>query len=295
MAGRIATIFTRVRDSLSDANAERWDNDRILRLIDEAQKDLAFHARLLRTKVRIAMVADTATYSLPSEAFLISRVIATDAPATAATTKADYGKVPIISHDQMDEIEDYWEADVGDGIEHVIFDKLQPGHIKVHPIPETGDIASSHLFSSVYGVLVSSSNDILTADFGLVTDIADTETLVTEYEGVFGIVTEMTSPAASVIVYYYRRPLTLDTYASIDVPIIDGGQSLEIDEIFDKAIKHYVVGMALRDDKDTQNRLVGNEELAFYERELKKAHGLSSKNSTQTGQRTTDYNDGFRS
>ena len=50
---RIANILTRVRDSLSDPSKDRWTDERLLRLIDEAQKDLAKKSLLLRTKIGV--------------------------------------------------------------------------------------------------------------------------------------------------------------------------------------------------------------------------------------------------
>ena len=38
---RIEEILVRVRDTLSDPNKERWSDERLLRLMDEAQKDVA--------------------------------------------------------------------------------------------------------------------------------------------------------------------------------------------------------------------------------------------------------------
>jgi len=66
--GRIADILTRVRDSLSDPDADRWSDARLLRLIDEAQKDIATKNKLLRTTVNIQLFIDKNIYDLPSEA-----------------------------------------------------------------------------------------------------------------------------------------------------------------------------------------------------------------------------------
>ena len=55
--------------------------------------------------------------------------------------------------------------------------------------------------------------------------------------------------------------------------------------------------MALRDDQDTQNRQVGNEELEFYSRELGLAAQLSSTDNVKASKqspKTLKYNDGFQ-
>jgi hypothetical protein len=136
--------------------------------------------------------------------------------------------------------------------------------------------------------LTDSTGDIVDT-FGVVTDITTSATLTTEMNSVFGVVVDMASKVTSLVVYYNHRPMTLDNYSLIDVD-----QTLEIDEVFDKAIKHYVIGMALRDDKDTQNRQVGNEELGFYAAEIGRATVSSSLDFTTAEKQTVNYNNGFK-
>lgn len=289
--GRITALMLRIRDSLSDSGV-RWSDDRLLRLIDEAQKDIAFHSKLLRTKVDVPIIADTAEYELPSGAFAITRVISSGAASTTTTPSTDTGDmnrqvIPITSHAQMDMKDPSWENTVGDGIEYIVFDKQNPRWLKVYPIPDATDAISSYITDSSLGVLTDSTGDTVDA-FGVTTDLTTSATLTTSFSSDFGVVTDMASLITSLIVYYQHIPATLDDYAQIDVE-----QVLEIDEIFDKALKHYVIGMALRDDKDTQNRKVGNEELQFYAIEVERATKSSSNDFVSTKKQHIGYNNGF--
>lgn len=286
MAGRIATLILRIRDSLSDHEADRWSNDRIIRLIDEAQTDIVIKAKLLRAKVEIPIIADISTYSLPSKATTLTRVITTSAAPTTDETQ-DRSKIPIVSHDQMDSLDSTWETRVGDGIERIVFDKLNKGQFKVYPIPSIGDTVSAYVFTADEGVITDVTEDTVDA-FGVTTDLTTTATLTTEFSSDFGVVTDMSSAITSILVYYLRRPTPITDYAEIDA-----SQHLEISLEYDKAIKHYVVGMALRDDKDTQNRTMGNEELLLYVGELKIAAGDSGIDFTAAPQREAKYNTGF--
>lgn len=285
--GRIATLMLRIRDSLSDPNANRWSNDRLLRLIDEAQKVTARKAKLLRSRAEVAVISEIATYDLPSEASILTRVLASDAPSTATDTEISRQSVRLKSHQQMDEIDPDWESQTGDGIEYIVFDKLNPQQFKVYPIPIDSDSVSEHTFTSDYGELTDSTGDTVDP-YGVVTDLTTTDILVTTFTSDLGIVTDMSSLITSLVVYYLHRPPTLDDYTKIDVE-----QPLVISEDWDNALKHYVVGMCLRDDKDTQNRTVGNEELGFYVDELTEAMGDSSKDFTSSTQHEPVYTPGI--
>lgn len=283
--GRIAKILLRVRDSLSDPNAKRWSNDRLLRLIDEAQVDIATKAKLLRTTANVAVTADKAIYDLPSDAIDVTRCVKAIPLTTGEQEKI---KLLIKSHADMDEIDPFWETETGTEIEFIVFDKLSPNQIKVYPISTIDDDISTYLFPTDFGVTTDSTGDVVNPDFGVVTDITTTATFTKSFNSDFGVLTDMDSVVASLIIYYNKRPATIDDYS-----LIDTGQVLEVDEVFDKAIKHYVVGMCLRDDKDTQNRQMGSEELLLYTEEVKFAKGLSASDRMRDTRAPSSYITGF--
>jgi len=290
--GRITDILTRCRDSLSDLTKQRWSDDRLLRLIDEGQKDIVMKARLLRSKVEIAVRTDVNVYDIPEEAFQITRCIASDVPSTDGDTDIDRFILPVKTHSQMDMLDPGWETRVGNGIEYIIFDKLNPREIKIYPIPEDQDTVSEHTFLSSLGVLVESTGgdgaeDVISTDFGVVSDITTNAILTASFNSDFGVITDMDSILASLVVYYMKRPATVDGDGVLDVDIL-----LEIDPIFDKALKHYVTGHAFRDDQDTQNKEMGNEEIGLYAIELEEAISQSSKDFTDGHDLNSDYRNG---
>lgn len=327
---RIDDILLRVRDTLADPLGDRWPTDRLLRLVDEAQKDICRRAKLLRTKVDIPVYEGQATYTLPNNLLLLDRVL--------FNTKA----LPLIDHVKMDEKDLGWETDIGN-VSAVIFDKQNRSTIKLYPIPvvdttageyefvpavwledieynldnygiitqgEIGDVVDSDygitsdidslyyvyvppncscdnlmlieddissdfgLVSEIltlekdfvandssYGVTVSIDNYAIDYDFGVLATIKDEDFSYENFNSDFGILTSWTVSNSLLTIYYLKKPNT----------ITDVTDELEIDDIFDNAIKYYVTGKALRDDMDTQNRIVGNEELNFYTRELQEA------------------------
>ena len=326
---RIDNILLRVRDTLSDPDGERWSDGRLLRLIDDAQKAIALQANLLRTSSEVNLVRGQAVYDLPADAHRIIRVV--DAQ----------GKIPTKSHQWADtHFGADWAKHYGDGVKAIIYDKLDPGLIKVYPKPLEGilkaELANLYGFvseyadyevPSLYGVLTDVIDGLTTVvtngSYGLVGDVivepvdligipGPTEFtsshgciveiddydldqfngIVVEVEDevndtidlygtvvfmnvvtggsqndAFGLVASLeclnslSSQERTLEVYYYRRPSEIRLHKD----------KLAIDKVFDSAIKFYVCGMALRDDRDTQNRIVGNEELQFFNFEMKEA------------------------
>ena len=72
---RIENIILRVRDTLADHNGDRWPTDRLIRLIDEAQKDICRKAKLLRKKATLSVYDNQGTYKLPDDAMLLDRIL----------------------------------------------------------------------------------------------------------------------------------------------------------------------------------------------------------------------------
>lgn len=106
-----------------------------------------------------------------------------------------------------------------------------------------------------YGIVTSISGYSPDNNYGIVTGLNDEFTMYS----IYGVTTSIYNVEDYLTVYFCKKPDTIDS-------IYD---DLEIDSMFDSAIKYYITGKALRDDMDTQNRTVGSEELAFYDRELK--------------------------
>ena len=357
---RISKILVRVRDSLSDPNGDRWSDDRLLRLLDDAQRDIAIKAKLIRKFRTIPLVQGQALYDLHSEVYALQRVT--------------YGSevLPLKTRDYMDRhVDSDWETDTGSP-EYIIYDKTNLGQIQVYPIPDSSLGGGAYEFtaglsrewngadfSSHYGVVADSGTlgDSFSSVFGVTTDIdyltvtledgtfvCDTTTdaelssvygLVTDLDdglyiyydrsgGLYGVVTDVsdmtlsseygvladielfTDAEANVFLNgsdpeningTYGVTTSLDAdgaalryhylYDTDEVSSVD--DTLAIDSVFDIALKYYVVGMALRDDMDTQNRSLAQEYLALYERELQEATRVSERDFTQTTQYKIDY------
>lgn len=274
--GRIASILTRVRDSLADPNADRWSDARLLRLIDEAQVHIAVRNNLLRTKATFGVTADKAVYSLPADAARLTRAVLIDG-----------SRLPIKSHADMDLIDPTWEITTGSTVEYLVFDKLNPGEFKLYPIPTVTPMLEGFTFSSNYGAIVTIEDDIIINNYGALADITDTATLTSDFNTPYGLVADIGTLEVSIIIYFNRRPVEINAIDTVE-------SYLEIHDIYDKALKHYAIGMAWRDDQDTQNRQLGKEELSFYIEEFKESKDNSASDNLAKSLKHTTYNDGFR-
>ena len=268
---RISNILLRARDTLADPNGDRWSDDRLLRLLDEAQKDICRRAKLLRTSADVYIFANVATIDLPEDLLLLDRVL----------FKGDF--VPLASHLEMDKISNNWETDTGTIVSKIIYDKQSRHKIKVYPILTDVDV-ETYINTSEYGFLTDISGLTNDSEYGVLTEL--TQGGVTEiFNTPYGITTEIVEASTVLTVYYLKKPTEINSVTL---------STLEIDDIFDSALKYFIVGKALRDDMDTQNRVVGNEELGFYDRELKEAIKDDSMDFTRANtQYTVQYQGGI--
>ena len=268
MSTRIEDILVRVRDSLSDEDKSRWTDARLLRLIDECQKKIATKAQLLRRKAYVSAIAGVSEYILPSDAFLLTRVV------------NQYGKeITIKSHDEMDDLKGAWEFDTGSQIEYIVFDKQEPGRIKTYPILTS--VEGGEIFTVPdLGVLTAVEGDTINYDFGVTVDVSHTGTETVQFTSIYGVVIGMAEVEEVFAVYYRGKPAEVNATSDL----------LEIDDKWDAAIKHYVLGMALHDNQDTQNRMVSRDELDLYGLEFADAKRVSSKDHVSSSVYRTSYN-----
>ena len=120
---------------------------------------------------------------------------------------------------------------------------------------------TSNTYFEGYGLIVSIDGYTMTTDYGVMVDFSssdiDTNNFINvdaDVDGVYGLVVDVIESDledVTIYLYYNKRPAKITSLSD----------TIETDPYYDIAMKHYIVGMALRDDKDTQNRAVGNEEL----------------------------------
>jgi hypothetical protein len=229
---KVSKLINDIRDTLNDPSSDRWDNDRLIRGINEACRAINDKANILRAKGSFSIVTGVSTYSLPSDVQELTRCV--------------YGErsIDFKAHYEMDLISPTWETDIGDDIQYIVYDKLNMGQLKTYPI-------------------IASSIDSISSEYGVITELTDMT-----LSNPFGVLTDIYEPKEDLIIYYIKKPNEVEAL----------NDKMPLSDSWDKAIKHYVCGITLRDDKDTQNRQFGNEELQLYMLELQDAKKESSLN-----------------
>ena len=278
---RVTDILTRARDTLADPNKERWSDDRLLRLLDEAQKDFARQSRLLKGYANIPLIQYTATYALPEDCWLI--------------TRAHYAErnLQLVSHEAMDARDPGWYTRTGPYVEALVFDKRNEQEVRCYPIPDDSIVTSSYTFvqegepeysgAGRFGVVTALDDYTFSSAFGTVTSLFDPTITTESFNSPYGVVTDISETVGNIAIFYIRDPRSLLLLSD----------SLEISSRWDVALKHYVIGHAFLDDLDTQYQQRGATALQLYDRELALARATSVHDSTAAQIFESSYNGGF--
>ena len=295
---RVEEILRRARFVLADVQEQRWSTDRLLTLIDEAQKDIARHTRLLNGTVQIPLYKYVSEYKLPGDLYLIQRASIDGCP------------LPFVSYDKMDEyvrkqainsysyyryypyqatcsnFGDYkycWEAMYGKEIEAVLYDKRNQQEIRVFPIPAEHGTDDLVPFDQLEGVLTTLTNAEMDSPFGIATDVTGDVDPVEESD--VGEVTGLTQLNQVMKLWYIRDP----------ADVVDTDSELEIPTMYDTAIRYFVIAQAFYDDNDAGFQAKGNNFISLYERELGLAKDFTvSDGITNPSVHTTTYRGPFQ-
>lgn len=131
---RVQKILQLVRDSVADPNEQRWTDGRLIRILNEGQKDIARQTRILKGEVGITMVTGQPVYDLPDDLWLVTRI--------AFNNKV----LPLESFDEMDDKNLCWYTDTGNRIEAMVYDKRDLHKIRAYPIPDDTIANTPYIF-----------------------------------------------------------------------------------------------------------------------------------------------------
>ena len=276
----ITDILTRARDSLADPLEQRWSNDRLLRLLDEGQKDFARHTEILKGFSTITLVPGTQLYTLPKECWRV--------------TRAHYASInlPLYSFEHMDSVDMSWYTRKSAKPTAIVFDKRNEQEIRVYPIPDGSFSDIKYNFSNetnpVYigpalGVVTAIDDLTFNSPYGVVTDLFTIDVDETWFSSPYGVVTDIGEVDGNLTLFYIRDPADITSF----------NQELEIASRWHFALQQYVVGRAFMDDLDTQYQQRGATALQMYDRELKLAKSSTSMDATRATQYSTTYNGGI--
>lgn len=276
---RISDILKRARDTLADPNGERWSDSRLVRLVSEAQQDIAKQTQMLKAQFDIQLQANERTYDLPEDCWIITRAAYNCGVIQLVTHEqmdALAHKSVIRNHRQSDFTQDYgshhdlcWELTTGNRIEAMIYDKRNLNEISLYPIPDESMVTE-------YGPGVTDTVDGEQTGSGVLTELD-----LSPFNSDYGVLSSIAN--GIVRVWYIKVPEEVFTVDS----------NLVIPSMWDTAIKHYVVGNAFDDDYDSRFAEKSQKALAMYDRELGISKEFERKNNVRSGHRTVMYRSPF--
>lgn len=235
-------VLKSARFILSDTAAQRWTDERLLALLNDGLTDIAKTTILFVDTTYVELVNGVADYDFSTFAQKIIRIEYEDKPLT------------LTSHNELDKRRPDWQTQVGPKLKAYMLDKQREARVKFYPIPE------------------NQNNEVIDfgGSFGIITGVTYTD-LVLNVENTFGDLGAVAEDGF-VKVFYVRRHDKL-------TEITD---ELFVSDVAEEPLAHYVAGRALRDNQDTQNRTLGNEEINLYRQQLSEYSMERAKNFTQT-------------
>lgn len=232
----VASVLKSIREFVYDNSGNRWSDEYLLHLIDEAQKDIAIKTKCLKGSVEFPLVINQELYVLPNNVIQPSKVLLNNC------------ELQIISNNKL-HCEPCYEITTGTPT-NVLFDKTNRRELRLYPIPSVDTELTVNIGDS----------DV----FGIVTNIDLSPNISSiNIKDIYGTITDPEITDKIIKVYYSKLP----------ADIIDENSVLEVDSLYYKAIKYYVCGTLLRNDRDSVSRQTGMDELSLYASEIKDLKG----------------------
>lgn len=259
---RIQRILDGARLTLGDKSKDRYSDNDLILLLNEAQEDFCKETKILKGLKEVHLKEFEAFADLPSDCWQLTR-------ASYRNTK-----LPLMTYADVDhiisnqavfnklDIKAGWEEAIGIP-QALIYDKNNLDKVRVYPIP--ANIDEEEDFNG----------------FGVVTSIdalVDDGSVSTEY----GVVSQVFTAGGILRVYYVRNP----------EEILETTDELSIPPMFDIALKYYIIAHSFMNDLDSGWQEKGLQQLRFYEREVQRAKKSESVNHTKTGEFATLYRKG---
>ena len=224
---KASEIITKARYILSDIDMERWNNDRLLSLLNDGILDLAVTTRIYSSEGYISLVKDLATYNISKFSLMLERIEYKNKTIEKKTHKEmdyEYGEGWQIITDKLPKI--------------AVYDLQSSGNFTVYPIPTVG---------------VNKLENINDNYFGVITSVYYTDSLInTPLKKIGG-----DSNENYLKVYYIKVPKKVE--------LIDDDLDSVVTLSMVPLLADYVSAMALKDNMDTQNLKIASMQKTSFE------------------------------
>lgn len=197
MVTRVEKILSNARLTLADPRKERWDDETLVAILNEAQIDFCQQTQMLHERVNVPIVIGNPYFTLPDDCWMLTRAL------------YENSVLPLVTHRELDGIDSdirlpvagtSWEVTKGEP-QAIIYDRRNMLEGKIFPIPDTPLKDTSYNFVStpsetfyntqLYGVVTSVQNEDLLDTYGVVSALASLSE-DTELETSYGVVSALT-------------------------------------------------------------------------------------------------------
>jgi len=128
MAERELNIVKEARITLNDVSEPpRWSTERLMKLLEDGQRDLCKAAPLLTHRANINTAQGSETYRLPLDCVRLLRASCEGLP------------LPLVSYDAIEDVSADWEEDTG-SVSHLVVNSLDQQEIRPYPMAKASQM-----------------------------------------------------------------------------------------------------------------------------------------------------------
>lgn len=135
----VSKAISRIRSLINDTKSSRWDDTKIIDVINEGQRLIFSEIGYRISTDTIDIVAGQAEYTLPDDMYSLIRATVNGA------------KIEFKSYDYMDMKSDTWENDKAPYIKYLIVNKSERTTVRVYPIPSEVTVTGEYTDTTIDG------------------------------------------------------------------------------------------------------------------------------------------------
>ena len=268
-------LITSIRYKVGDTKSTKWDNDRIIDLLNEGLEDIAKKASIKKVDI-----------SLPILPYQRELVIPNDDVIDIISVKILGSEVQLITFDELINIPD-WYNTTGEKIRYIAFTKQNIKHLTLYPLLTEASTNYENLLESS-GLVIDIPGVDRDSLYGIITSLDVAQNIITpeniwEQQDLSG---GLTTVSDNFVIATIR-------YKAIPNKVLSVTDTIDLDTSYKQALIYYVSGMLLLDDNRAESVAKGTQFINKYEVETKELRDRTvNSNQAFTGL-NTDYRTGF--